>query len=123
MATTCKKSAANNVALMALPDILLEPACSYRRCPWSQHCLQDGGDAQVVAVVAVCALRSGVAESCGQTGLIEQPGPFRDEVVEIVKYQYLVVHGEQFGHRGAELCEDARPPARRFEQTRVDPSH
>ena len=48
-------------------------------CPeQSRELLQDGGDAQIIGVVSVGALRGGVAEPPGQAALVEQPGRLLD---------------------------------------------
>src|ERR1017187_9389437 len=75
-------------------------------CPErSRKLLQDSGDAQIIGMVPVGALRGGVAEPFGQAALAEQPGRLPDEVVEIVKDQHLFSDREQLWNGGAELSE------------------
>ena len=76
-------------AAAARPELLPAAAAGSSRADWSRELLQDGGDAQIVGVVAVGALRGGVAEPRGQAALAEQPGCLFDEVIEVVKHQYL----------------------------------
>ena len=82
----------------------------------SRELLQDGGDAQIIGVVAVGALRGGVAESRGQAALAEQPGRLLDEFIEVVKGQYLLSDREQLRNGGAELGEHRGAAACRLEQ-------
>src|SRR5260370_29681371 len=94
-------------------------ACGKR----SRGLLQDGGEAQIIGVVAVGALRSGVAEPFGQAALAEQPGRLLEEVIEIMKNQYLFSDREQLGNGGAELGEHRGAAACRLEQACVDSAH